>query len=82
VLLVKHNRVRFNEQGAFLSIRDKVQSMVGTLFKKLARHPAVLRRTTRHPYYHNGRIKDAHEAAQAPAKEMPEDMIDGIVKCA
>jgi hypothetical protein len=46
VLLVKHNRVRFNEEGAFIAIPDEVQSMVGTVFGKLARHPAVLRRIT------------------------------------
>jgi hypothetical protein len=81
VLLGKHNRVRFNEEGAFIAIADEAQSMVGTVFGKLARHPAVLQRITRHPYYHNDRIKDAHEAAQVPAKEIPEDMIDGIVRC-
>ena len=79
VLLVKHNRVPFIEQ-VYTSFPLEFQSMVGTVFGKLARHPAVLRRITRHPYYHNDRARDAH-AGPAPAKGMPEEMIDGIVKC-
>lgn len=55
--------------------------MVGTVFQRLARHPAVLRRITLHPYHHTDEMRNAPEGMQAPAKRMPEDMIDGIIKC-
>ncbi|KAK1835279.1 hypothetical protein QBC39DRAFT_158945 [Podospora conica] len=80
VLLVKHNRVAFNLVDEN-DIPDEFVSMVGTVFGRLARHPAVLRRITCHPYYHDPKPRAAHEATRAPAKEMPECMIAGIVKC-
>lgn len=79
--MVKGNRVAFNAILTWTEIPDEVESMVGTVFGRLARHPAVLRRITLHPYYHTDEMRNAPEGMQAPAKRMSEDMIDGIVKC-
>lgn len=78
--MVKRNRVAFNLEETWAEIPNEVQAMVGTVFGKLVRHPAVLRRITHHPNYQGDETRDVPEGMQGPGRRMPEHMIDGIVK--
>lgn len=72
LLIIQGNRVTFSEEY----IPAEFQSMVGTVFARLARHPAVLRRITRHTSYNESpsarKLWEAAKGRFVPPKEMPE----------
>ena len=90
ILLIRGNRIALTEgfdSGG--NIPFEFQSTVGTVFERLARHPAVLRRITRHCQSFDNNSNDQGDwwslpspqsAKRAPSSEaMPEEMIAGVV---